>query len=428
MRKMKDSGVAWIGEIPEEWTVAPLKHLVNITMGQSPDSADVSDDGEIPFMQGNADFGTQYPSPHLYCDNAKKMCDAGDILLSVRAPVGALNLADRTYGIGRGLCAIQARDLHRDFLYFALMTLGGAFDYLSNGSTFDAITTSDLKNIQISVPPRDEQTKISETLQEKFSEIGNAINEMRRLIDKLALYKQSLITETVTKGLHPEAARKDSGDPLVGEIPASWKFISLKYLLASGRDSMRVGPFGSQLKGQDFQEEGVPVFTQKTVLDNDFFHGDTFISQEKYEQLKSFAVEAGDILITTRGSIGKIAVAPPDVTCGILHPCVIRFRTDKSKVMDEFLKYVFNETDLLRQQLLLKSNATTIDVVYSYALKCVSLAVPPLEEQREIVSYLANKCAAIDADIARRRKLIERLSAYRRSLIYEVVTGKREVV
>lgn len=413
---MKDSGVAWIGEIPEEWTVRRLKNFASIQNGM--DYRKVFDEGgEFPVIGSGGAFA--HASQFMY--------DKTSVLLGRKGTVDKPIFIDCPFWtVDTMYYTVIHEDVSPRYFYYLCTQI--PFTYFSYGSAVPSMTQRDLNSVHFPYPPKTEQEAMATYLDECCESLQETIDEAQNLVDKLTAYKQSLITEAVTKGLHPEVARKDSGDPLVGEIPASWKFISLKYLLASGRDSMRVGPFGSQLKGQDFQEEGVPVFTQKTVLDNDFFHGDTFISQEKYEQLKSFAVEAGDILITTRGSIGKIAVAPPDVTCGILHPCVIRFRTDKSKVMDEFLKYVFNETDLLRQQLLLKSNATTIDVVYSYALKCVSLAVPPLEEQREIVSYLANKCAAIDADIARRRKLIERLSAYRRSLIYEVVTGKREVV
>ena len=419
MRKMKDSGIAWIGEIPEEWTVAPLKHLVNITMGQSPDSADVSDDGEIPFMQGNADFGTQYPSPHLYCDNAKKMCDAGDILLSVRAPVGALNLADRTYGIGRGLCAIQARDLHRDFLYFALMTLGGAFDYLSNGSTFDAITTSDLKNIQISVPPRDEQTKISETLQEKFSEIGNAINEMRRLIDKLALYKQSLITETVTKGLHPEAARKDSGVSWIGEIPRTSIVVPLTKKIAQIVDYRGKTP--------EKVNDGIFLVTAKNIKDGiiDYALSQEYIRPEDYDTVMSRGKpKIGDVLFTTEAPLGEVAnVDREDIA---LAQRVIKF-TPTEEANPYYLKYWMMHQGF-QQFLQSLSTGSTAAGIKASKLFMLKMVLHPLDEQRKIVSFLDAKCAAIDADIARRRKLIERLSAYRRSLIYEVVTGKREVV
>ena len=120
--KYKPSGVEWIGEVPEEWEVCRLKFYANIIMGQSPDGKDITDDGETPFMQGNAEFTEKYPSPIYYCETCNKHSRIGDVLMSVRAPVGELNLSDKIYGIGRGLCSIKAeQELSTSFLWYYLL-------------------------------------------------------------------------------------------------------------------------------------------------------------------------------------------------------------------------------------------------------------------------------------------------------------------
>ena len=129
---------------------------------------------------------------------------------------------------------------------------------------------------------------------------------------------------------------KDSGVEWIGEIPNDWSMIRLKYLLTKKKNSIKVGPFGSQIKGNDFVDEGVPVYTQRTVLDDDFINGDAFITKEKYSLLKGFEVEPLDFLITTRGSIGRVAIAPEDVRPGIIHPCIIKFTIDRN---------IYNEQD-----------------------------------------------------------------------------------
>ena len=215
---------------------------------------------------------------------------------------------------------------------------------------------------------------------------------------------------------------KDSGVEWIGEIPKDWSTIRLKYLLTKKKNSIKVGPFGSQIKGNDFVDEGVPVYTQRTVLDDDFINGDAFITKEKYSLLKGFEVEPLDFLITTRGSIGRVAIAPEDVRPGIIHPCIIKFTIDRNIYNDQLLKYIFNGSDIILEQLVLASNATTIPVVYSEPLKNVIIPMAPYNQQQKIVRYLNEECTKIDAVIKKQQAIIEKLKEYKLSLITESVT------
>ena len=166
---------------------------------------------------------------------------------------------------------------------------------------------------------------------------------------------------------------KDSGVEWIGEIPQNWNTVRLKYMLIADKNSMKVGPFGSQLKGTDFVTEGIAVYNQRTVLDNEFDISNVFISKEKFDTLTGFEVQPLDILITTRGTIGKIAIVPEKVKQGIIHPCIIKFAVNDAMINRNLLKYIFNDTTVVIEQLILASNATTIPVVYSEPLKkCVS--------------------------------------------------------
>lgn len=215
---------------------------------------------------------------------------------------------------------------------------------------------------------------------------------------------------------------KDSGIEWLGKIPSHWNSMPIKYILGKSKNNLRVGPFGSALSGDDFQNDGYWVYNQRTVLDNNFMSADAFISKEKYEALHSFAVEAGDILITTRGTIGKIAIVPNNFAPGILHPCIIKFRVDENLIDKVFLKYVFNDCNIISDQVRLNSNSTTIDVIYSYTLKDILIPLPSLSEQQTIVSYLNYKVGQVDAVIAEKEKMLEDLKAYRTAIISEAVT------
>lgn len=215
---------------------------------------------------------------------------------------------------------------------------------------------------------------------------------------------------------------KPSGIEWIGEIPEGWEVRRFKTLLSSNKNSIRVGPFGSQIKGNDFIDSGFKVYNQRTVLDANFYNGDAFINEDKFLELVAFKVNPFDILITSRGSIGKIAIAPNDVEDGIIHPCVIKATMDLNNVLLNYLKYIFNETDISVQQLILNSNSTTIEVVYSGQLKNIYLPYTPLPKQQAISDYLDRKCNLIDSTIEKQKTVIEKLHSYKQSLITESVT------
>ena len=145
---MKDSGIEWIGKIPKHWNVIPLKHICKITMGQSVNGSDILDEKKgYPFLQGCAEFTEYIPSPRYWSTKANKIIDKGSLLMSVRAPVGEVNIADQTYGIGRGLCAFNG--INNKYIYYILISSNSGFLFYSNGTTYDAITVETLKNFKV---------------------------------------------------------------------------------------------------------------------------------------------------------------------------------------------------------------------------------------------------------------------------------------
>ena len=287
--------------------------------------------------------------------------------------------------------------------------------------------TETLKNFPIIVPPLLEQQQIVSFLDTKTSLIDSLIEKTQRKIELLKEKRTSIINEVVTKGLNPNVEMKDSGVEWIGEIPDGWLSIPLKYFLEKNKDSIRTGPFGSTLKSSDMIESGIRIYNQRTVYDEDFSSGEIFVSDEKYQTMKSFTVLNGDILISTRGTIGKMTIVPEGSDIGVLHPCLIRLRIDQKKMNKQFLWWYMNHSSLFLQSVKFESNSTTIDVIYSNVLSEVKFPVPTLIEQEEIVSFLSQKIGVVDKTISIEEKRIELLKEYRQSLISEVVTGKRKV-
>ncbi len=199
--EMKPLGVEWIGKIPTYWDVKRLKYIADINMGQSPPSKEYNSDKlGTPFLQGNAEFGMHHPTPKIYCPTAKKYANPGDILLSVRAPVGAINTANQEYGIGRGLCAIrpQANQFEHRYAKYLLEVVRTELHTIATGSTYDAVTVDEVSNITCVVPPFSEQTQIANFLDRKTQQIDKLIAIEQRKVELLKEYRQSLISEAVT--------------------------------------------------------------------------------------------------------------------------------------------------------------------------------------------------------------------------------------
>ena len=199
--RTKPSGIPWLGDIPAHWKMRRLKYVATTIMGQSPPSADCSDKPiGLPFLQGCAEFGAHHPTPVQYCRKPPKTSPPGSILLSVRAPVGRLNMADQEYGIGRGLCAIIPNNeiLNTRLVQYQLEALQHGLKLASTGSTYDAVTMHSVRSQRVILPPPDEQAAIAEYLDEKTAVIDAAIAGTSRLIDLVQQYRASLIHHVVT--------------------------------------------------------------------------------------------------------------------------------------------------------------------------------------------------------------------------------------
>ena len=230
--KYKNSDVEWLGEVPEHWETLRLKIFASIKMGQSPNSEDCNQEGEgIPFLQGNADFGNVCPSPRYFCSVANKFAQTHDILFSVRAPVGAINVADQAYGIGRGLCALspKAKNSQR-YLLHALQIIKKNF-FCRDCSTYEAVSIEQVGNARCLCPPPQEQLAIAAFLDRETAKIDTLIAEKEKLIALLTEKRQAVISHAVTKGLNPKAKIKDSGIEWLGEVPEHWEINSLRVVI-----------------------------------------------------------------------------------------------------------------------------------------------------------------------------------------------------
>ena len=412
-RQMKDSGVEWIGQIPAEWKRVKLKEVTNIIMGQSPEAQDIKDFGNIPFMQGNREFGSIYPNAVKFCDNSPKKSRIGDILLSVRAPVGAINVSDKVYAIGRGLCSICATSINSKFLMYFLMLIMQDTKKFGQGSTFDAITIQELKQLPVLLPPINTQNRIASYLDRKCAQIDAIIAKQQHIIEKLKEYKLSVITEAVTKGLDPNVPMKDSGVEWIGKIPEHWNILKLQAhtrMLTPMRD--RPEKLDGDIPWVRIEDyDGKYISTSKEGLG---------VSLETVNEMNLKIYPVGSILCTSSCDLGKCAIVTREL---VSNQRFINIIPDLDTNSDYLYYLMLSNAKRLNHL----STGTIQANLSRKAFEHLMVQFPPFAEQKEIAEYLDKKCETVELSIRKKQELIDRLNLYKKSLIYETVTGKKEI-
>lgn len=438
----KDSGMEWLGQVPEHWEVHAIKHIVSTPVTDGPHETPNFPDEGIPFVSaeavssGKVNFtkirGYISEADHLRYSE-KYHPQRGDIYMvksGATTGVTAIVETDIEFNIWSPLAVIRCgkQALPRFVLNFMrsknfleAVTLNWSFGTQQN------IGMGVIENLSVTIPPIDEQQTIAAFLDRETAKIDELMAEQRRLMELLKEKRQAVISHAVTQGLNPHAPMKPSGIEWLGDVPAHWRVGAIKYFVLAKNGSIKTGPFGSHLISSDMQSGTIKVYNQRSVIDGDFDSGDNFISEEKFAELASFETFPGDLLITTRGTIGRAAILPENAERGILHPCLLRLQPDTSLIDTKFLKTLIQDSDLMKTQLSYLSNATTIEVIYSYTIASVIIPVPPILEQTAIMQFLADETAKLDTLTAEAQRAIDLLQERRTALISAAVTGKVDV-
>ena len=281
----------------------------------------------------------------------------------------------------------------------------------------------DMKSIYIPAPDIIEQERLADYLDAKCSKIDEIIEKQQAIIEKLKEYKLSIITEAVTKGLNPDVEMKDSGNIEIGKIPSISKPTKLKHLCNT---QGRIGFKGYTTA--DLVDEGEGAYTLgASHLNNGKIDltDPVFISWEKYYESPEIMVKQNDILIVQRGStIGKVAIVDKNYGEVTINPSLVLI--NKIHIDSKYLLYALSARYIVNYINLI-GTTTAIPMISQKQINDLVIIVPPDSIQISVVKYLDEKCGKIDANILKKQKLIDKLQEYKKSLIYEVVTGKKEV-
>lgn len=428
-RKMKDSGIEWIGEIPEGWEVSQLKYATRWKSEKGcPDAPVLSlyrDFGVVPKDSRDDNHNVTSLDTSNY-----KVVDIGDLVINkMKAWQGSMAVSDYRGIVSPAyhVCSITSNKVNKRYLHHLLRNPAYLPEYarLSTGMRIGQwdLGFDDFKNIPFLIPPLDEQAKIADYLDNGCASLDAMLSKTRSSIEEYKKLKQAVITQAVTKGVRGEREMKDSGVEWIGEIPKKWNRCKLNSICTFiNGDRSKNYP-----SSEDFQDIGIPFIGADSL--NGFFV-DTYsarhISPAKYASMGGLKITQGDILYTLRGStIGKNAIA--NFNDGTIASSLVGIRV-KSPFLasSSFLFYWLNSlNEFVQRDLCI--NGSTAPNLSAENVAQFFIYIPDITEQHEIADYLDAKCAEIDKLIAKKEQLVKELDSYKKSLIYEVVTGKREV-
>lgn len=442
MREMKDSGIEWIGEIPKDWKIARLCYLIDGYKAGPFGSAlimdKLSDEGNIliytpeTIATGNTELPTNKYLPECRKDEMQQFfVKSGDIIFPIVGSLGRAMVVNENMPIGiinqrLAKFRLSSNEIVSPFF----MRLFGESDFFQTyieltcrGSIIVNLTKMILHDMPVPIPPIKEQQQIANFLDTKCSEIDATAEDIQKEISLLEDYKKSVITEAVTKGLNPDAEMKDSGIEWIGEIPKDWKVVRLEFL---SWVRARLGWKG--LKADEYVDEGYPFLSAFNIQDSKIkWEPLNFITKERFDESPEIMLACGDVLLLKDGAgVGKCAridnLPKGDSTVNSSLAVITCF----DNLNYRYLYYSFNSS-FFSNLINLKLNGMGVPHLTQEELRKFIVLLPCVKEQQQIADYLDTKCSEIDTLIADKKRQLDILADYKKSLIYEYVTGKKEV-
>lgn len=426
MREMKNSGTEWLSDIPHDWTLSNIGSLYTMRNVKVSDRdyppLSVTMKGVVPQLETAAKTDAH---------DDRKLVRKGDFAINSRSDRrGSCGIADRDGSVSLINTILAPRTKMNPDYYnwlFHSTSFADEFYRWGHGIVDDLWTTrwQEMKKIDVPVPSYEEQAQIASTLETECTKVDALIANQEAQIEKLKAYKQSLITEVVTKGLDPNVPMKDSGAEWIEKIPEGWNAVPLKTLFDFGK--------GLPITKENLVEEGIPVISYGQIHakwnSGVTIHEELkrFVNKEYLETNPSCLVKKGDFIIADtsedREGCGNAAYVDTDDTIFAGYHTVILI-SKKSNVDNKYLAYLFL-TDAWRSQLRKRVSGIKVFSVSRKFLSETSVLIP--DNASKMVELLDEKCSHIDKLISIKQQKIERLNQYKKSIIYEYVTGKKEV-
>lgn len=421
MREMKDSGIEWIGEIPQNWKVRKIKYNFRRNELKNP--------GNLPVLSVYREYGvipkdSRDDNHNVTSEDTSKYkyVHIGNLVINkMKAWQGSMGVSDYTGIVSPAyyIYEINEDEIYRRYAHILLRNVyKDEFRRISSGireGQWD-LPANGFENIYIILPSFVEQQRIADFLDEKCAEINNLASDIEKQIEILEKYKKSVISETVTKGLDPDVEMKDSGIEWIGDIPQAWDTIKIGHIFSLRNDKNTLPEDKVQLLSL---YTGIGVFP--TGSEYTKASGNHAQTVEGYKIVKKNDIVVNIILAW----MGALGISDYD---GVVSPAYDVYIPNMEKIIPHYFHYVFRTSGIAgecykygRGIMLMRWRT------YSSEFRQIQVPYPSLIEQKKIADYLDEKCNEIDILIKNKQKQLKTLEQYKKSLIYEYVTGKKEV-
>ena len=427
MREMKDSGIEWIGEIPDDWRIirnknaftcskelvgekSELTQLLSLTT-RGIKKKDINNaEGKLP---------ESFDTYQFVKENDLVMClfdlDCSAVFSGISPYNGMISPAYRVLS-----CKKCMEPKYADY-WFQYISDGRKFNHYAKNIRY-TLSYEEFSALPLLLPERNEQRRIADYLDRKCGQIDAIIARQQAVIEKLKAYKLSVITEAVTKGLNPVVPMKDSGVEWIGEIPEHWKMVRLKFLLSHIIDCPHETPIYSA-DGDYLVIRTADQDLGKLRTDEDMYRLD---EGEYQNRIRRMPLEKDDIVYGREGERWGLACLVPESNKYCLGQRMLQFRCKRELFLPRFAMWALNSKFVYLQGAVDTIGSTSPHVNIS-TVRNFLIPVLPISEQQEIAEYIDKKMSQLDKEIEHRENLICKLNEYKKSLIYEVVTGKQEV-
>jgi len=396
-----------LGKIPADWEIKPLAESAHVIPGNSPPSETYNETGDgLPFFQGNSNFGHFHPEVDTWCSDSRKEAETNDILISIRAPVGDLNIADIHCCIGRGLAALRPTDLNGLYLYYNLAERKTWLSRLATGSTFKAINKTDLQLLDIPIPSVSEQRKIATTLYN----IDQAIQKTDAIIEQTEQVQRGIEQRLFCEGYSGDS---DTEQKRLVTIPKEWKFEKLsEHTIDSA--------FGPRFNSDKYDKKG-NIATLRTTDLNERGHislSTMPVANLERDDIEDHLLKLGDFIITRSGTTGIGAVWDGYDKPTIPGAFLIRFRLEDT-LNPHFLKYYVN-SPVGRKRINRRAQGGVQKNLAGSDLLNMNFPIPNKKEQKQIIEVLDTT----ENQIKHERQYKNQLQRLKKSLMQDLLSGK----
>lgn len=429
--KMKDSGIKWLGNIPSHWRIHTLYQLVTQVREKNSDLQEKNllslSYGKIKRKDIDSPDGLLPASFDGY-----NIIEYGDIVLRLTDLQNDHTSLRVGFSTEHGIITSAYTTLrpinpsNSKYLYYLLHSFDLKKGFYGMGSGVrQGLNYTEVKELRVVLPDQDEQDSIIRFLDKQCTQIDNVIENAKSIISEYKKWKSSVIFEAVTKGIVPDVEMKNSGLREFGYIPKTWYVTKTLHCLSM---PITDGPHTTP----ELFDSGVPFVSAEAVSCGSgriaFDHIRGYISEEFYQECcKKYIPQIDDVyMIKSGATTGKVAIVDTDIKFTIWSPIAV-FRANASRIIPKFLFYSL-QSPSYQTQVELGWTYGTQQNIGMRTLETLKLCIPSIEEQKQIVNYLDGICSEIDILISEKEALVSDLEAYKRSLIFETVTGKRKVV